>query len=146
MFRTRYYQFSLSMIPLIRIFFIFGLLVYSQSNNKYVARRKILLQTLHQAQLQATQGFYITSMDFYGFLWISSALSRSPKKNIIDHFTNSAHPIFFRWVSVLKFWQYSFISSYQISISMSPSENLYGKKCRRHLVPKFCSVYWENYP
>ena len=72
----------------------------------------------------------------YGFLGISSALSRSLKKNIVDHLTNSVRFILFRRVSLLKFWRYSFIITYKISISMAPSEVIYERKCRRRPGPE----------
>jgi len=67
-------------------------------------------------------------MDFYGFQRTSSVLSHNPK--IIDHLTNSAHFILFRWVSLLKLKRYFFISRCQISVIMAI---IYGRKCRRHL-------------
>jgi len=56
------------------------------------------------------------TMDFYGFLRTSLVLSRSSENNIIDYLTNSARFILFRWISLLKFWQHSFISRHQVSI------------------------------
>ena len=51
-------------------FHIFGILVYSLGNGKYVACLRILLQTLHPTQLYIMHRFYImdfSTMDFYGF-------------------------------------------------------------------------------
>ena len=83
-FRFCCYRSSLFMLSVINVFFIFNILVYSQSDGKYAARLRIILQTPRQPQLCATQEFYIISMDFItkgfcGFLWISAALSQSPK-------------------------------------------------------------------
>jgi len=63
------------MIPLIRIFFIFDLPIYSQNNDKYAARRRILLQTSSSTASSHARILY----HLYGFLRISSVLSRSPE-------------------------------------------------------------------
>ena len=69
-FRIGYYQFSLFMLSLIWVFLIFDILIYSWGNGKFVARLRILLQTLHPTQLYIMHRFYImdfSTMDFYGF-------------------------------------------------------------------------------
>ena len=83
MFRIGYYRFSLFMLSLIRVFLIFDILVYSWGNGKYVARLRILLQTLHLAQLHVTQRFYVMdfttmdSMDFYEFHQLYFAIGKN---------------------------------------------------------------------
>ena len=47
--------FFLFMHSLMRVFFIFSILVYSWSIGKYAAHQGILLQTLHRVQLHAPQ-------------------------------------------------------------------------------------------
>jgi len=50
------------MLIIIRVFFIFGILAYSQRISMYAAS-VILLQTLFQGQLHAMHGFIL----YYGF-------------------------------------------------------------------------------
>jgi len=86
------YRSSLFMLSLIRVFLIFDILVYSWDNDKLMVRLRILLQTLHPAQLHVMQSYYImdfTSMDFISFTSQSDRI-------IIDHLTESAHFILFR--------------------------------------------------
>jgi len=47
------------------------------------------------------------SVLFYRFLWISIVLINfisQSRRSVIDHLTNSARFMLFRWVNLLKFW------------------------------------------
>ena len=124
LFRTRYYRFSLYTVFLIRIFFVIDLLIYS--------RRMVSMQCIVEFyyRLFVKHSFVprkdsIVFYAFYGFYRFINYTSQS-RRNIIDHLTNSAHFILFRRVSLLKFWQYFFISRHHVSIIIALSEDLYG--------------------
>jgi len=123
------YRSFLFMLNIIRVFFIFGILVYSRRSSMYAAS-VTLLQTLRQWQLHAMQGFILYyGFHLYGFLWVSSALLRNWKELLSIISPGQLTIYYSKWVSLLKFWQYSFISRHQVSIIMAPSEDIYGRKC-----------------
>jgi len=72
------------------------------------------------------QGFILYyGFQHYGFLTISSALLRSLKEVLLIISPSQLTLYYSVWVSLQKFWQYSFISRHQVSIIMAPSEDIY---------------------
>ena len=58
-------------------------------------------------------------------LWIFISFGSQSDWSIIDYLTKSAHLCYSEWVSLLKFWQCSFIRRHQISTITAPSEDVY---------------------
>ena len=115
------------MLNINRVFFIFGILVHSQRSSMYAAS-VILLQILYQGQLHAMRDFILWyGFQYYGFLWFSSALLHNWKGVLLIISSSQLTLYYSEWVSLLKLWQYSFISRHQVSIIMAPSENIYGR-------------------
>ena len=72
---------------------------------------------------------------FYIILWISSALVHSLIEVLLIISPSQLTLYCSEWVSLLKFWQCSFINRHQISIIMAPSEDVcIRQKCRDTLV------------
>jgi len=94
------------MLSLIGVFFNFNISVYSQSDGKYVAHLRILLQALRQEQLCVTQRFYIidfSTMNFYRFHQLCLVVRN--KFYWLSHQVNSSH---YSVGSLLKLWMDSF--------------------------------------
>jgi len=102
------------MLSVINVFFIFNILVYSQSDGKYAACLRIILKTLHQTPLYACMDFILflwisslrVSVDFYGFQQFCS----KSESNIINRLFKSDRFILFRMTQSLKLWQNSLLT------------------------------------
>jgi len=81
-----------------------------------------------------------------GFLWISSALVHSLTEVLLIISPSQLTLYYSEWVSLLNFWQCSFISRHQISIIVAPSEGLYTAERQRCLSPEFTvqSIWGEQ--
>jgi len=79
-----------------------------------------------EGQHHAMQGLILYyGFQRYRFLWILSALVRSLIEVLLIISLNQLTLYYSECVSLLKFWQCSFISRHQISIIVAPSEDVY---------------------
>ena len=79
------------------------------------------------------QGFILYyGFQHYEFLWISSALVRSVKEVLLIISLSQLTLYYSEWVSLLKFYQYSFNNRHQVSIIMTPSEDIYGRSAEMY--------------
>ena len=133
-------------MPIIGVFFIFGILVYSRRSSMY-ATSVILLQTLRQGQLHSMQVLYyimdFTSTDFYGFhplyftigkkyYWLSHQVS---SLNIIQNGS-----VFWSSGSIL-------LSADIRSVLLWHRQRIYTVEVQKCLSPEFIiQSICENYP